>query len=301
MKPITERESEVVYGHIVQDQSGFAENPCQKAAAILLTSFGWSLSQARIRAKAVILGLEKSGKLECRYGARKRILAVTAVNTVSRKGVVPRLVKSVTEPEPQPEPEVVSETGTDDAAGQASAVAWYPVRRKLEKEVRRPRKKFKKGAARIKRRNEIVGERNEQRLFYLMTELLSQLQLRYPEVVTHTSCTRSGRHNPKKGNIDLQDHWGEDVTPRLTVRTQDLHTIEGFLIYDSKTSSRYADNFNRNVRYFPGQIGALLKKAIVVNKKRTDREIAREIMEDMISVRLLRPEMLDILEFFSDS
>lgn len=174
------------------------------------------------------------------------------------------------------------EVGLEKAEGVREPSETAP---KLETD--RARKKFKvlkKGVARRRRESEEMGNKNEDRLHKLVRRLIGLLESEFSDIIQEAVCTRSGHHNPKKGKIDLRNSAGDDVDFRLDVKDGGGRIFSRWLIWDSKSSMIGAVKFNGKIIYFPGQTEADLKKAIVVNKQRSDKEIIAEIVSDLISV-----------------
>jgi hypothetical protein len=244
-----------------------------------LLNFGWSLAEGKKRAKIIIVQLEKLKIISLLPGKGRevRLKISDAKDSESLNNVTPKLIKKVP----------------------VTDVSVLPPVKYFSKPTKIP--KLKKGVVRRKREAVNKGDRNEQRLHNLMLGLLRILKEKFPENILETSCFRSGRHNPSKGKIDLQDRSGEDISPKLTVRDREGRIITGRLILDAKSSAISARKFNSFIHFLPGQEGALLKKAIVVNKHRPDSEINAEILKDLSSVGLISEiQVSAALQFLGD-
>lgn len=276
MTPITEREKVMVLEFIQQNATNnVLLNPLPRLADFLLTIFGWPLSAGKKRVSLILTGLEISEQITCRVNGRKSIKAVELISK-------PVELTEIEKEEITQSLEIKNEKPK-------------PVYRK------RSHKIIKKGLARIKRAAEEKGEQNERRLHILTDKLLELLSHNFSSIVMGATNFRSGRHNPRKNKIDIQDHNGEDVTPKLTVRQPDGRIFEGRIIYNSKSSYPAVQAFNRKIIYHPGQEGSLLKKAIRITPRRSDREIVSEIIDDMVSVKLLPSEIKEpVLSNFSE-
>ena len=263
---------------------GFIVNPVNNIADLLLTRFGWSLDEGKVRAERIIELLLQEGIIEINRGGRelRSIHLKTDSDSASKSIPKPRLVKPKSAVLPDPKLAAVTPSTVNDAQNAKSITV---AKRKFQQR--------KKGKARIKRQTEIVGERAEHRLHKLLLQLAEILKTRFPEQISNITVSRSGRHNPRKGKIDLQDRSGEDITVLLTVYDGGRHRKER-LIYDAKNSRFFAAKFNNKIRILPGQEGAILKKAISTNKMRSDREITAEILQDMVSVKLIPADYADV-------
>lgn len=278
MTPITEREKARTLEFIQQNSTdNTLLNPLPCLADLLLTIFGWPISAGKKRASAILKELERSGEITCQTNGHKSVKVVNlALQPIEQKV--------------EKEKKIQPPDTTDVKAGKpksTSSKKFCP--------------KIKKGLARIRREAEEKGERNERRFHVLMDKLLELLNRNFSSIVIGATNFRSGRHNPKKNRIDIQDHNGEDVTPKLTVRQSDGRIFEGRIIYNSKSSYPAVQAFNRKIIYHPGQEGALLKKAIRVTPRSSDRNIVSEVVDDMISVKLLPAEIKEsVLSNFSE-
>lgn len=270
--PISQKEKGKVIDFL---NSGTISNPINVIAKLLNEHFGWSLATGKIRAKAIIDQLlkEKVIEVDCNGKGLKSISLVRV--QAPESPLNPRLVKPHIAPPPEPEVQVV-----------ITRIRRYQPR--------------KKGTARIQRQREVVGEKAERRLYELSLKLAGVLKSRHLEFITEISVLRSGRHNPRKGKTNLQDSAGEDVTILMTLCEKGRYRKER-IIYDAKNSRRSATKFNDHIRFYPGQTGALLKKAISTGRIRSDYEIADEILQDMISIQLLPVHIReDTLSTFDD-
>ena len=278
MTPINQRESDRVYEFIQQNT---LQNVLSKLfvslSDFLLREFGWQTSAGKKRSKLIIDNLERYGKITCQIDKRGSIKSVTFI--------------------PQTTAKVEPKADERELAQPPNIKADKP----KPTHPKRIRQIIKRGVARTRREAEEKGERNERRFHVLVDELLELLTRDFSSIVLGATNFRSGRHNPRKNKIDIQDHNGEDVTPKLTVRQSDGRIFEGRLIYNSKSSYPAVREFNHRIIYHPGQEGALLKKAIRVTPKRSDLEIISEVVDDMIWVKLLPAEIKEsVLSHFSE-
>lgn len=276
--PISQGEKNKVISYI-GSKGEQLNSPVNDIGKLLRDNFGWSLCTGKIRAKTVIDMLLKEKIIEAVLNNGQRLKSVSLVSDQKPKdSLSPRLVKPQTAPPPEPE-----------IQDEVPAVIR-----------RRQHKQLKKGVAKIRRQNELVGERAESRLYNLSLKLADVLKKRFSGLITDVSVSRSGHSNPRKGRIDLQDSSGEDITILMTLYEEGRYRKER-IIYDSKNSRESAVRFNKHIRFYPGQTGAILKKAIVTGKMRSDREIADEILQDMISAEVLPPHPNeDTLSGFGD-
>lgn len=289
MEPITPQETDKVFAFLAEHaQADFLSAPIKKISELLLESFGWPISHGRKRAVAIVESLERSRLIDYEYKDDKisKGLKIKVLSSDSHPSSAVRLVK----PE-KPEEEIEKTTET------LQENLFLPEPEK----IRRKFKVLRKGVARNRRKSEEIGDKNESRLHRLVQQLANILTREFSKTIQRAVCTRSGRHNPKKGKIDLQDSAGNDVDLWLNVRDGEGRTSSRWLIWDSKSSRMAAVKFNRKIIYFPGQAGADLKKAIVVNKYRSDKEIIAELASDLISIGLITEDMKNkVLEFVSD-
>ena len=256
---------------------GTIYGPTNVIAKILNEHFGWSFATGKIRAKAIIGQLLKEKVIEADHGGRGLRSISLAQTQISKDHLNPRLIK--------PREDAIS--------------AFEPEVRVVVARRRRHQSK-KKGVAMIQRQRELVGEKAERRLHEVSLKLAGVLKNRYPELITEISVSRSGHHNIKKGKIDLQDSAGEDITILVTLCEEGRYRKER-IIYDAKNSRIMASKFNNHIRFYPQQTGAILKKAISAGKIRSDREIADEILLDMVSVQLIPVQIReDALSEFGD-
>ena len=271
--PISQAEIGRVLLYVIS-QGGHLIKPVHNIAKFLNEHFGWSLGSGAIRAKAIIDLLLKAKVIEVIRDGK----GLKSINLVSAQklddNLSPRLIK------PKVAPLFVAEVP-----------------------VIVPRRKFKlakKGEAKRNRSKMLIGDRAERRLYDLCIRISWALRNKFPDIISDMSVFRSGHHNPKKGKIDLQDSAGEDITILVTLVDEGRYRKER-IIYDAKNSKHSATRFNGNIRLYPGQTGAVLKKAVSANQMRSDREIVDEIVGDMISVNLLSAECKkDVLSEFSD-
>lgn len=235
--------------------------PIQKLATeVMLFSFRWPSdgpsSQGYKRARAVILALEKQGKIECSWSPGKRLTAIHL-----KKEVDPPFKQII----------MATPIGSVDTG-------------KVDDIIRR-------------------GNRNEDWAHTSLLKLIKVLTREFSETVLYGICKRSGKYDPSKGRIDLQDHYGQDFAFHLAMRNPNGPLISGYLIYDSKGSRLDVKKFNENIFYKEGQNGALLKKAIWANARLTSRKnFAKEVVSDCMAVGLL-PNDFDkekVLQFFED-
>ena len=277
-QPISDAEIEYVRNFLQINAQTMMAFPLTKLSNFLLERFGWPISSGRKRAKIILDLLRTKGLIKFYLGPRGGVLYIGTI------------------PETEKNKPGLTFAGTDSEAEPKDK----KTERKAQTEHRRKIKIYKKGIVRQKRGKVERGHKNEQRFYLIMKSLLDILKLNFSDIVLETFVEHSGTHNPKKGKVDLQDHWGEDVVPIITVQ-KDGEKSKGRIIYDAKSSSSDVLAFNESLRYYPGQETALRKKAIWVNKKRTDREMVSEIMDDFISVGLLPGEIKEkVLEFFKE-
>lgn len=243
--------------------SGTISSPIGVVAKLLNEHFGWSLATGKVRAKAIIDQLLKEKVVEADRDSRGLRSISLARTQISKDHLNPRLIKPHEDTAPTLKPEV-----------------------QVVITRRRPYKPKKKGVARARRQSELVGEKAERRLHEVSLKLAGVLKSKYPKLIMEISVSRSGHNNIKKGTVDLQDSAGEDITILMTLCEGGRYRKER-IIYDAKNSRISASNFNRNIRLYPQQTGAILKKAISTNKMRSDHEIAEEILLDMVSVQLI--------------
>lgn len=145
----------------------------------------------------------------------------------------------------------------------------------------------RKGSARKRRQAEELGERNERRFHGLVERLVEVLAELFPS--HEYLLNRSGKHNPRKGRIDLADHLGEDVVLRR-IFWQGRASFTRRIAYDVKSSrSRVAMHNERFLRYrYIEDTFVFCRKAIAVNPYRSDAEVVAEVLDDMVRARLLR-------------
>ncbi|MDP3696532.1 MAG: hypothetical protein Q8R55_00700 [Candidatus Taylorbacteria bacterium] len=282
MTPISSGEIDGVLRYLRDNASdSIVSTNITKTSRFLLESFGWPLSAGRKRAQLILDNLEKT---------RSILIFPDGGRGIKIKIAVPENHREF-----KPKPQLVKKAETAQPE-----IASTPSLKYSDKPwIQAP--KLKKGVTRKNREAVDKGDRNEQRLHDLMLQLLEILKEKFPETILETSCYRSGRHNPGKGKVDLQDKAGEDVSPKLTVRDKEGRIISGRLIFDSKSSVKSARKFNAFIHFLPGQEGALLKRAIVVNKHRSGREISVEILRDLFSVGLISQDQVDkVLKLFGD-
>lgn len=262
------------------------------AEEIMLNCFGWPSnglsSPGYKRTRAAVLELETRGQIECDWSPGKRLMGIR------RKKIKSPLPESIEKTAPA-EPTVAGLNKLKDL----TEIDCEATARRMQ--IFRHLKP--KGWARRKAENFRRGERHENWLHTSILALLEVLTREFPKLVWDGSCSRSGHHNPRKGKIDLQDHWGEDVSLRLTVRHPHGQLITGRMIYDGKGARSSVTRFNENIKLYPGQESALLKKAIWSNViHRSRKDLLAEVLNDVISVGLL-PNDFDkekVLEFFED-
>lgn len=248
-QPITDSERKKVLA--VLEKRERVERPLKEFSGLLLTDFGWPPSTGRKRSILILKELERDGKINCLYDKRPSLQSVWMVKTSP--------------------PEEAGNSATPPTNTKITVTAATP--RGAPKQ-----KVLPKGVLRKIRKRKDRGEQNEAR-FHRLTLRLLELLKSLPLGVMETSSTRSGRHNPKNGKVDLKDCHGEDINLQIAMPLEQFR-----LIYDTKTSRADAERFNRRVRYYREQTNANLKKAIVVNKTRTDAEVIEEVMKDIISV-----------------
>lgn len=263
-------ERAAIVEHINLNATEELKNPLKVLAVILLNRFGWPHAMGRKRAAAIVAGLEEGGYIECRRDARNVVVGLkikVKTNAGTKTEESPRDESSVLEPPTPALTSVVSPT--------------RPRRRKFN--VR------KKGVVRRRREANDKGDRNEARFHGLATRLLSVLAEFLP--ITRSTCIRSGKHDPKHGKIDWNDHTGEDVRIEIYGNPDgDGKCVGGKVIYQVKSFQCIADRFNRKIIRFPGQEDALLKKAVAVNRTFSDRDVVGGIIDDLLTVGILTPE-----------
>ena len=259
MKPITDREREVIRAFVLENAQDLLVHPLRALSDLLLTQFRWPMADGKKRAAIVISELVKEGLIECdrtKNGALRglRVAARTSepVQAIQEFIDVPPLAETIAKISPP----------------------------------RRTPPKRKKGVARRMRLAVERGGRNEGRFHFLVGKLLALLGEKFPENIIEASCSRSGVHNLRKGRVDVRDHQGEDVRVTMWIQWGGA-AHEGDLIYDAKSSPRAAAAFNGNIRRYAGQEDALVKRAIVVNDGIPDADIVLEVLGDMVSSGLL--------------
>lgn len=274
--PISDKERAAVLVYLNARAVGEClKNPLKCLSGMLLDNFGWPAAIGRQRSEVVIKELEQDGKVQCRYNARNVPVGVMVVKpSADVKKESLRVEPSLSQTS---EPEKVAAPPPSDEPRSCGHSA-------NRNTLHVPRKIRKKGVLRRLRKANEKGDRNEARFYILVTRFLAAVAKTFPEIVLSTKCFRSGRHNPRKGKIDVADHCGNDVRLELCLRNGIEH---GEVIYQVKSSALAAERFNGSIILFPGQEAALLKKAIVVNKSFSDRDIAAEVVGDLASVGLL--------------
>lgn len=296
---ITPREKERVLAFIQQGvENGCLNKPLPRVASFLRANFVWTSAQSKKRASEIIRELDKLGKVTCQTDNRGivRTIRINGDENNLVLEVKPALVKKTELPSTTSQPEIRIDDPIEDRAEEKPQLIFSP------KIKPTPRKVLKKGVARRKKEAINKGDRNEQRFHRLMGRLITILKdNKLSSIIIEANYFKSGRHNPKKGQIDIRDKQGEDGSLRLTIRKLDGRLITGRIIYDPKSSYPAVVKFNRHIRYLPGQEEALLKKAIKVNPKRTDREIVGEVIDDIVTTELLPSEIKEgIQSYFSE-
>lgn len=248
-QPITDSERRKVFALLEKRER--VERPLKEFSGLLLADFGWPPSTGRKRSVLILKELERDGKINCLYDKRQSLQSVWMVKT--------------------PPLQEAGDNATPRTDTKTTATATTP--RNTPKQ-----KVLPKGVLRQIRERKDRGEQNEAR-FHRLTLRLLELLKNLPLDVVKTSSARSGRHNPQNGKIDLKDRHGEDINILIVTSKGQLR-----LIYDTKTSKTDAAVFNRRAYYYKDQADANLKKAIVVNKSRTDAEILEEILGDIVRI-----------------
>lgn len=254
---ITERQRE----RIIEYLSAHAQNelhfPMKVLSEFLLDNFGVSKPTGKEIVKTLIAELDGSKKIHCTYDAKGAIRTIRLAPPDIESPVPSAAAKPVI---PHPLPAT-----------------------SLRKGPRHTPKKLEKGEARRRRRAHEIGDGNENRCHRIAKRLVELLKRVFSERIVSADCTKSGRHNPHKGKINIADHHGEDIGIALAARLDDTTIIQGRIIEDVKSSERAAAKFNKKIYFgrYEVETGVLLKRAITVNPRRTDLEIARELLANI--------------------
>jgi hypothetical protein len=259
VQKISDREQEVVQAFLDRNASeNFLMFPITALGKVLRDSFGWSLDQGRVRAAAIVEELEQAGAVECKRAKNGTLRGIMVIAKVDDAAIASPAESAV-------------------AHDLASLVPTVTPPKTPPRE---------KGVVRRERLAHEKGSRNETRFYRLVSTFLELLRECFPENVLEAQASKSGVHNPRKGRVDMRDHHGDDV--RISVRVYwDGASRDGELIYDAKSSDFHADLFNREVRLYPEQRSALLKRAIVVGEQVRDADILTELVKDMVAVNLV--------------
>ncbi len=277
---IPDKERAAVLVYLSAHAGEYLKNPLKCLSDMLLDNFGWPINTGRRRSAFIIRVLEQSGKVQCRYNARGVLVGVMVVKP---NADVKKESLRVEPSPPQTEPEKVVAPPPPDRPSSYGHSANRNILHTPRVRIR------KKGVLRRLRKANEKGDRNEERFHRLAERLLASIKELLPGVLW-MECVRSGRHRPKKGKIDISDHYGEDVSLKWSVKREAGESV-GRIIYQVKSSVWAAKIFNRSIRIFPGQEDALLKKAVVVNDGRPDDDIIGEIRSDLALVGLLPKEI----------
>jgi hypothetical protein len=267
------REFEVVVSYLEQHaRIDDLPKPIHALGGLLLNNFGWPLTTAKQRVKAIIQDLEAEKIVQCSYDGRRALRSIR---------FIPPEPKSRTE-EPRTEPKRsvadASESRLPNLSGERSPT------------VGRRRKAFE------------ASQRNETRGYNLVTSLLSFLGKQFPQF-TKLEASKSGHHNPRKGKFDLADHNGEDIGIVLAADLGDASSLAGRVMLDVKSSPRSAERFNNDIRFGEYEIKtkALLKRAWPVNPTISDRDAAAMVLDCIIEAgfTFVAPFREELLEQFS--
>jgi len=245
--------------------------PIKPLAELLQNNFGWSVPSGKKRALAILKQLEESGLVRCGYDGRGtprtvRFLAQEKPKVVAREEKKEEIAPALQRPKP--------------------TTRWPPRTASHEpKQI-------------------IVGDHNEKRFYLLARNFVDVLGNVLPGVFTKMNVTRSGRHLPERGEIDVADHHGEDISIKIGAELEDGSSLDGRMVYDVKSSSESARRFNENIYFQRHEIetGVIFKRAIAVNPDRGDQEIVSEILTDMIeeiglrSLESHKERLLDLFE-----
>jgi hypothetical protein len=268
-----DRESERILSYVGETSGhSWLEDPLPRLSQFLLDNFGYPLSAGRVRARRIILELAQLGLLDYELGKwntvqRVRLKDCGAEVSERESTIVADIPERVALPEK--DEEMTGNGNQPDLWGKRPAGKRKHKRLSMYK----------------------IADRDEKRFYKIMEEFLALLRERFPDVVLDASCSRSGRHNPAEGKIDLRDHAGDDVAILLTVKDGAGTIRAGKLIYDVKHSAESSRMRNADIIRFPGQEDALLKRAITVNKKRSTTAIRKEVVGAMVEVGLLPEEI----------
>lgn len=264
------------------------------AEKVMLDCFGWPIASGTTRLKKILQALEAENKIECIRSLSKRITGIRL-----KKLIPARTPDSISHASPAETEKEITEKSLPKPESHEKVTTKIPEdsNTKIHMQI------MDCLGGRLNRKEiERRGNLYEDWLQISILGLLKVLEELFPEIVWDACCFRSGRHNPQRGLIDLQDHWGNDVSLHLTTR-QNGRIVKGYIIYDSKGSETDVETFNSRIIRHPGQKGAFLKKAIWTNiTHRSVKNLLKEILNDAIRVGLL-PANLDkekILERFED-
>ncbi|MEK7151245.1 MAG: hypothetical protein AAB784_00825 [Patescibacteria group bacterium] len=247
----------------------------QLAINVMLERFRWPKSAGSKRAHAILLHLEKTGCIECTRSVTNKLTAVVY------KTAVPNASSII--PAPIPTPDITKGNGTNKS--ETEDIFSY---KRFTAAKMNFLNSLPKGTARIKNKMDRRGDDNERWLYRSLTKLAKVLMTTRPDIIISGSCSRSGRHNPKKGKINLRDHNGDDARLYLTTLTESGKHVKNFIIYNGKSSRSDVEEFNNNIILHPGQEEAKLKKAIWDSAHfRSARDLISEVLDDLIAEEML--------------
>src|SRR3989344_663181 len=259
-----------INGH---SNSEHAANPVPGLADLLKKCAGLSASVAKKRAKDLIVELAERGWIECRRDEKGRIQSIKIVRLADQLAFAAKIINRSKEQRFEQEKALLAETEGCEKAKAVELSSESPKSRP----PKRSHKIRKKGAARRLREAWDRGNRNQTRFGGLLNRFVGALRL-CPEIVAEASLESSGRHNPKKGKIDMRDHHGEDFSLFILANPEGRYR----LIYDAKSALKDVQAFNRKIYFTREQRDACKKKAILVNDRRSDAEIIEEVLQDLI-------------------
>ena len=209
----------------------------------------------------------------------------------------------VVQPQPEPEQAVPQADVQAIQPSQQSENGGAPEQKATKVAKRQIQPERKKGEIRKIREAAEKGDRSEDFLFKTASELLDGFRGLFPATFQHVNCSRSGRHRPSNGQIDLKDHAGNDVSPELSVCLASGQLVTGYVILDAKSSQSAVKKFNADIRVFPGQKNARAKQAICSNpSRRTKADLASELMELLVRVGLCpleQPQRETVIDWIS--
>ncbi|MDP2598351.1 MAG: hypothetical protein Q8P49_00805 [Candidatus Liptonbacteria bacterium] len=154
-----------------------------------------------------------------------------------------------------------------------------------------PRKQCRRGHQKLgvderrKRKAVEIGDRNESRCCQITHRIVTMLRTLFPDQIVEASYVRSGRHDPKRGKIDMADHNGEDIGIWISAKLLDGTMLSGRIVIDAKSSAERTEKFNRTIRMgrYAKETGVLAKRAILVNHLRPESHVAEDILSAIIS------------------